>query len=44
MDFCAIARGQGCQAIRVDRPEDLDDALRAAFTALQPILVEVLVE
>jgi len=44
IDFCAIARGQGCQAIRVDRPEDLDDALRAAFTALQPTLVEVIVE
>jgi len=44
IDFCAIARGQGCQAIRVDRPEDLDDALRAAFAALQPTLVDVIVE
>jgi benzoylformate decarboxylase len=44
IDFCAIARGQGCQAIRVDRAGALDDALRAAFTALQPTLVEVIVE
>jgi benzoylformate decarboxylase len=44
IDFCAIARGQGCVAIRVDRPEDLDDALRTAFTASDPTLVEVIVE
>jgi len=44
IDFCAIARGQGCEAIRVDRPEDLDGALRTAFTAVQPTLVEVMIE
>jgi len=44
IDFCAIARGQGCQAIRVERAEELDDALRAAFNALQPTLVEVIVD
>jgi len=44
IDFCAIARGQGCQAIRVDRAEGLDDALRAAFAALEPTLVEVVVD
>lgn len=44
IDFCALARGQGCEALRVDRPEALDDALRAAFAATRPTLVEVLVD
>ena len=44
IDFGAIARGQGCQAIRVDRAEELDDALRAAFNAVQPTLVDIIVE
>ena len=43
IDFCAIARGQGCEALRVDHPGDLDDALRTAFSAVQPTLVEVMV-
>ena len=44
IDFCGLARGQGCQAIRVDRAQELDGALRAAFSALEPILVEVVVD
>jgi benzoylformate decarboxylase len=44
IDFCAIAQGQGCKALRVDRAADLDEALRIAFTAAQPTLVEVIVE
>jgi benzoylformate decarboxylase len=41
VDFCAIARAQGCDAIRVRKPADLDAALQAAFGASVPTLVEV---
>lgn len=41
LDFCALARGQGCEAIAVNRIDQLDDALRAAFAASVPTLVEV---
>ncbi len=44
IDFCAIARGQDLPAIRVDRPQDLDEALTRAFTSAEPLLVEVVVE
>jgi benzoylformate decarboxylase len=43
IDFCGIARGQGCQVAYVDRAEKLDEALREAFSSLQPTLVEVVV-
>jgi benzoylformate decarboxylase len=45
IDFCALARGQGVEAISVDRAEALDDALRSAFANLTgPTLVEVAVD
>jgi len=44
IEFCPIARGQGCEAACVDRAEALDDALRAAFGAHGPRLLEVVVE
>ena len=44
LDFCGLARAQGLQALRVDRPGDLDSALRAALQSSEPILVEVVVD
>ena len=44
VDFCALAQGQGCNALRVDRAESLDEALRNAFSAPEPTLVEAIVE
>jgi benzoylformate decarboxylase len=44
IDFCALARAQGCNALRVEHAGQLDDALRQAFSAQQPTLVEVVVE
>lgn len=45
IDFCALARGQGVNAVAVDRCEALDDTLRAAFANLAaPTLVEVVVD
>jgi benzoylformate decarboxylase len=45
IDFCALARGHGVSAVRVDRCETLDDALSAAFATLAaPTLVEVAID
>jgi benzoylformate decarboxylase len=45
IDFCALARGHGVKAAAVDRCDELDDALRAAFATLtEPTLVEVVVD
>ena len=41
LDFVALARSQGLQALRVDRCEDLDAALREVFAARAPMLLEV---
>ena len=44
LDFCALARAQGVEGIRVTRCAELDAALRMAFAATGPLLVEVCVE
>ncbi|MBW4718795.1 benzoylformate decarboxylase [Saccharothrix sp. SC076] len=43
LDFAGLARAQGCAGVVVERPEDLAPALRAAFAAERPHLVEVVV-
>ncbi len=43
LDFCALARAQGVAALRVTACAELDAALRQAFTATQPLLLEVCV-
>ena len=43
IDFCALARAQGVEAVRVNRCADLDGALSMAFAAAGPVLVEVCV-
>ena len=44
IDFCALAAAQGCKAVRVERADALDGALRGALAATEPTLVEVVVE
>ncbi len=44
MDFVALAQGHGVAALRVDSVAELDNALRDAFVADGPILVEVAVD
>ncbi|HSV52958.1 MAG TPA: benzoylformate decarboxylase [Burkholderiaceae bacterium] len=41
LDFLALARGQGCDAVRVSDAAKLHDVLREALQSLRPILVEV---
>jgi len=40
-DFAAVARGLGCEGIRVERPDQLGDALDSAFAASKPVVVDV---
>ncbi len=41
LDFVALAQGQGCQAHRVGKPDDLERALRETLDASGPCLLEV---
>jgi benzoylformate decarboxylase len=42
LDFCALANGQGVEAVRIETAEALDAALTKAFDISDPILLEVL--
>jgi pyruvate dehydrogenase (quinone) len=41
-DFAAVARAIGFHAVRVEKPEDVDAAVRDAFAHEGPVLVDVL--
>ena len=41
IDFCALARGQGCEAVRASNAEQLQEVLSQALRSPVPILVEV---
>ena len=43
IDFVALARGQGVEAVRVAHSAELHDTLRRCFASRGPILVEVVV-
>jgi benzoylformate decarboxylase len=43
LDFCALARAQGLQAVRIARAADLDGALSTAFATAGSSLLEVCV-
>lgn len=40
-NFARIAEEMGCLGIRVERPDELGDALRRAFAAQRPVVVDV---
>jgi acetolactate synthase-1/2/3 large subunit len=42
-DFAAIARGFGCQGVRIDKPQDIAPALEKAKTATVPTVIDVVV-
>jgi benzoylformate decarboxylase len=44
IDFVALARGQGCQGLRVHDANALEATLREALQAKEPTLIEVDVE
>lgn len=43
IDFVGLAKAQGCEGVRVTRAADLAPALKSAFAAAAPTLVEVVV-
>jgi len=43
IDFVALAQGQGCCAVRVELPSELEPALTRAFHLTSPVLIEVAV-
>jgi acetolactate synthase-1/2/3 large subunit len=43
-NFADVARGLGCDGIRVERPDDLAAAMDAAFAAMRPVVVDVRTE
>jgi acetolactate synthase-1/2/3 large subunit len=43
-DFAAVARGFGCAGIRVEAPDQLAAAMRDAFRADRPVVVDVAVD
>jgi benzoylformate decarboxylase len=44
IDFSNLAESMGVKGERVERPEDLGQALKTAMASNEPRLVEVLVE
>jgi benzoylformate decarboxylase len=43
IDFVGLARAMGCEAVRVERPQDLSQKLTAALQSPVPYLVDVAV-
>lgn len=44
IDFCAIARGYGCETRRIDKSGDLAEALVRSFASSGPVVIDVLVD
>lgn len=44
IDICAIARGYGCAARRIDRSSDLAAALVESFASAGPVVIDVMVD
>ncbi len=44
IDVCAIGRGYGCAARRIDRSDDLSGTLVQSFASAGPVVIEVLVD
>ncbi|MGY8666030.1 thiamine pyrophosphate-dependent enzyme [Bradyrhizobium sp. UFLA05-109] len=44
LDFISLARGLGVEAVRVDRPDELESALTKAIASRKPVLVDVMID
>ncbi len=44
IDFVQLAQGMGVRGQKVERPDDLRDALRSALASDKPAVVEVCIE
>lgn len=43
MDFCRVSEAMGAKAIRVTKKEEVDDALKEALAAGEPVVIEVVI-
>ena len=43
VDFCKVAEGLGCEAIRVTTKEEVEPALRKAIACKKPVLIECII-
>ena len=43
VDFCMVAKGLGCEAIRITRKEEVADALRRAIELKRPVLIACII-
>lgn len=43
VDFCIVAKGLGCEAIRVTKKEEVADAIARAIEMKRPVLIECLI-
>lgn len=40
-DFAAVARGMGCKGLKIENPDDLKPALKAAIDSDRPAVIDV---
>ena len=43
VDYCTVAKGLGCEAIRVSKKEEVADAIRKAIDLKRPVLIECII-
>ncbi len=43
VDFCMVAKGLGCEAIRVTKKEEVADALKTAVSLKKPVVIECII-
>ena len=43
VDYCMVAKGLGCEAIRVSKKEEVDAAIQKAIDLKRPVLVECII-
>jgi len=43
VDFCMVAKGLGCEAIRITKKEEVADALKRAIKMKKPVLIECII-
>lgn len=43
VDFCMVAKGLGCEAIRVTKKEEIADAIKTAIDRKKPVLIECVI-
>ncbi len=44
VDYCKVAEGLGCKAIRVNKKEEVEPALKKAINAKGPVLIDIAVD